>query len=261
MFDELQLVSDAYLDEMGIPASIKEIVLSTPSGKINFLSEEQVRLHLFGAIPYFDEWLSSRCPALTPVELERREELLNILRRRISTQRDLSELDEIQNREKVINQCRSGQQKQARFEAHRDFFGYSPSDTLGYDFGLWTNAKSLIGESVSALGLRGFGPEIERAGLISTIERPFSLSQPRTIAYGSNHGSSTFVPKVSSVLILSHEEPSIEFTDRVRKSLIDVYGQPPLNSGEDTWVWERDSWVLTLKRVPAANGFLSLKIE
>ena len=259
LFDELQAVSDEYLTDMGIPTSIKEIVLSTPSDSISVLSEEQVRMHLLGSIPYLDEWLASRCESFTDAERRRQSELTALIRTRSLRASERAELDLLEQRRTEIGDCWSSEMSEARRQAHEEYFGYAPSDVRMYDFGMWKYAPMFLYESFESLARRGFDGERERNGRLAWITWPRSTTQPLAQAFSRGVEN----PHATSLVVLSHREPSTAFEARVIEEITELHGQPiEANPIAGEWIWLQGSLAMTLSRESSLDDtYLKLDVR
>ncbi len=51
----------SYLDEMGAPADLFELMLKTPSNKIRYFTADKFRRYIEDTSPFLSEWLIARC--------------------------------------------------------------------------------------------------------------------------------------------------------------------------------------------------------
>src|SRR5690606_11973354 len=51
----------AYLDEMGVPSSYNDKLLSVPSERMEYLDESEIKQHFSGYITDYSEWVTAKC--------------------------------------------------------------------------------------------------------------------------------------------------------------------------------------------------------
>ena len=115
-FQAIRRDSDAYLKEMGVPESIIEIVNSTGSHDIHWISGAEKDQHFSGLIPEYQEWVNARCGRWN----ENYAEGTRLARRKANgtaTADELAELDRLLDRESTMLQCTFKLERQLREEA------------------------------------------------------------------------------------------------------------------------------------------------
>jgi len=266
-FESLQKRARDYMQEMGVPKHIQEEILGIPSDRALVLDEKTVKTYFWGDLPYRHEWLEAKCSRMSDQERLRWEnygQKLNAVNwnlERLSAQ-EAADFQMLGQKKQEESNCEIPLLKQSRIDAYEKYFRIKPTDYANHNFAKWGEAPKYLGRSLEdILGEERFDKKEDKfAGkTFTSLERPATATAPSILLFDSPSRPGV----VTDVTLISSPEPSKEFIERLKKSLIEAWGKPSGGNGSSEWVWEKNGYKAGLKYNPVASDgpFLSLKIE
>jgi hypothetical protein len=246
-FNALQDVSKAYMDEMGVPKRVQEDVLGTASDQGLVLDEKTVRTYFLGTLPYYHEWIRSRCGQLTDQESQRLEEYTQriVSNRNPSktalTDEESADLGLLNRKRQEETHCEISASKERRLASYAKYFGAKPDDSSNYNFSRWTDPVRYLGRPFDELLAEERFDEEKFAGMFMLKRLP-TATTPRMQIYDSKQNPRT----VKSLSVLSAPNPSVEFKDRLVVTLETAWGKPS-SASANTREWATKTFFATLE--------------
>lgn len=256
-YGNLTRLSQAYLEEMGVPNAVIDEVMNTPSDKIRVLSEDVVRTHFWGYSPARGEWIRAKCNTFTSHE---EAELSQLSKKLLSQGAEISDRDF--SRHQVLDEKREGDKKcelkvaeDLRKAAFEDFFGSEPSEATLHEFNIWVESAKYLGQRFDALV--GFGEEESALGT-SYLRKAQTVTAPLLTVY--DRPDDPHLVDSIAVLWTTADE---EFADRLVNHIVDAWGQPFGSSIAEGLEWQTEDFIAVLLLHPvSANGpYLVLDIQ
>lgn len=258
-FERLQYTARTYMSDMGVPNHLQEEVLGTPSDQAVILDERTIKTYFWGSLPYFDEWVKSRCPDLSPPEARRIEGYANRPRGIDLSQSELQDFQALSQKQSEQSACVVAISEEARIKAFEKFFGSKPSDVLYQDFSEWTRSARYLGMHFYAIMQNErFEQENNTPGW-ATLKRPATASSP-SISLDDTEKE----PKVVYLVVLvSTPNPSPDYVRNVLKAASDAWGRNSGGNGLTKWSWNLPGFSANLEyQQKSADGpYLSLMLK
>ena len=257
-FDALQHDARAYMTEMGVPAQVQELVMSTPPDKGVVLDDKTVSAYFVGDLPYQEEWRHAKCSQLSPAESQRLEVLAEKLVSPIGlTPAESSEYYPMQAKRDREMECQSALRVENRMAAYERFFGSAPSDVANHNFSKWTDLPRYLGRTFEDISSEEpFTTSAPEMG-ITSLYREETATSPAMVLLDSPSRKRYVVEAVSNQI-----DPSAAFIERVRTSLTAGWGEPSSSDTPSKWAWNKKNFTATLTLEKRGSGhLLSLKVE
>jgi hypothetical protein len=258
-FDLLQEKARTYMEEMGVPIRVQEDVLGTASDKGLVLDEKTVRTFFLGNLPYYDEWIRSKCSRFNAEEAGRYYEYTQ---RAINNPNKIRTIFSSDESADYVSLFRKKQEEMAcglkisserRFSAYKTYFETAPSESDNYNFSKWSSAVKYLGRPFDEILAEERFAE-ERTAQSSILERGNTTTTPHVVISDSRLKQRTAM----EVRIFSPVNPSSKFRQQVIEFLTKEWGKPVIVTSNRR-EWKKTGFKATLEsNYKSENGLSDL---